>query len=95
MQCALTSKSDLSACYAQAGAEIAENSHLWIDIIGFQILNFTRPEGGIRVSRTFSTSSRVPTDNAVKFNIWKSITMEAKCIYARLIPQFFERLPDD
>ena len=37
--------------------------------IDFQILNFTRPEGGIRVSRTLSTSSRIPTDNAVKLNI--------------------------
>ena len=37
--------------------------------INFQIFNFTRPEGGIRVSRTFSMSSRIPTDNAVKFNI--------------------------
>jgi len=37
--------------------------------IDFQIFNFTRPGGGIRVSRTFSTSSRIPTDNAVKVNI--------------------------
>ena len=37
--------------------------------IDFQIFNFTRPEGGISVSRTLSTSSRIPTDNAVKFNI--------------------------
>jgi len=44
-----------------------------VETIDFQILNFTRPEGGIRVSRTFSTSSRIPTDNAVKFNIWKPI----------------------
>jgi len=29
----LKSESDLSACYAQAGAEIAENSHLWMDPI--------------------------------------------------------------
>jgi len=31
LQCAPTSESDLSACYAQAGAEIAENSHLWMN----------------------------------------------------------------
>ena len=37
--------------------------------IGFQILNFTRLEEGIRVRRTGRTSSRIPTDNAVKFNI--------------------------
>jgi len=28
LQCAHTSESDLSACYAQAGAEIAENRYL-------------------------------------------------------------------
>jgi len=33
LQCAYTSESDLSACYAQAGAEIAENSHFWMDTI--------------------------------------------------------------
>ena len=47
--------------------------HWCLGYIDFQIFNFTRPEGGIRVSRTLSTSSRIPTDNAVKFNIWKSI----------------------
>jgi len=31
LQCAPTSESDLSACYAQAGAEIAENSYLGMD----------------------------------------------------------------
>ena len=50
-----------------------DNVDLRITYIDFQILNFTRPEGGIRVSRTLSTSSRIPTDNAVKLNIWKSI----------------------
>jgi len=46
-----------------------QNSASFIKAIDFQILNFTSPEGGIRVSRTLSTSSRIPTDNAVKFNI--------------------------
>ena len=36
-------------------------------IIDFQIINFTRPEGGD------NTSSISPTDNAVKLFIWKSI----------------------
>jgi len=44
--------------------------------IDFQIFNFTRPEEGIRVSRTFSTSWRIPTDNAVKVNMWKSIAAD-------------------
>ena len=35
--------------------------------IDFQIINFTRPEGGD------NTSSISPTDNAVKLFMWKSI----------------------
>ena len=35
--------------------------------IDFQIINFTRPEGGD------NTNSISPTDNAVKLFIWKSI----------------------
>ena len=35
--------------------------------IDFQIINFTRPEGGD------NTSSISPTDNAVKLLMWKSI----------------------
>ena len=38
--------------------------------IDFQIINFTRPEGGD------NTSSISPTDNAVKLFIWKSIVEE-------------------
>jgi 16S rRNA (cytosine1402-N4)-methyltransferase len=38
--------------------------------IDFQIINFTRPEGGD------NTSSISPTDNAVKLFMWKSIAME-------------------
>ena len=37
------------------------------DAIDFQIINFTRPEGGD------NTSSISPTDNAVKLFMWKSI----------------------
>ena len=37
--------------------------------IGFQILIFTRLEGGIRVRRSGRILSRIPTDNAAKFNI--------------------------
>ena len=40
-------------------------------IIDFQIINFTRPEGGD------NTSSISPTDNAVKLFIWKSIYKKA------------------
>jgi len=34
--------------------------------IEFQIMILARPEGGIEVSRTHSTSSTIPTDNAVQ-----------------------------
>ena len=37
--------------------------------IDFQIINFTRPEGGD------NTSSISPTDNAVKLFMWKSIDL--------------------
>jgi hypothetical protein len=38
--------------------------------IDFQIINFTRPEGGD------NTGSISPTDNAVKLFMWKSIVTE-------------------
>ena len=53
--------------------KVKKGKNLAAGVIDFQTLNFTRPERGIRVSRTLSTSSRIPTDNAVKLNIWKSI----------------------
>ena len=42
-------------------------------IIDFQIINFTRPEGG---DNTVSIS---PTDNAVKLFMWKSIAPDFVC----------------
>jgi len=35
LQCIHTSEPDLSACYAQAGAEIAENSNLWMETYSY------------------------------------------------------------
>ena len=42
-----------------------------LSAIDFQIINFTRPEGGD------NTSSISPTDNAVKLFMWKSITTKS------------------
>ena len=42
-------------------------------LIDFQIINFTRPEGGD------NTSSISPTDNAVKLFMWKSIARNPHC----------------
>jgi hypothetical protein len=45
-----------------------KGSHeLWVRDIDFQKLNFTRKQGG---DHTFRIS---PTDDAVKFDFWKSI----------------------
>jgi hypothetical protein len=41
-----------------------------LTIIDFQIINFTRPEGGD------NTSSISPTDNAVQLFMWKSIRIK-------------------
>jgi hypothetical protein len=41
--------------------------YIFAKYIDFQIINFTRPEGGD------NTSSISPTDNAVKLLMWKSI----------------------
>ncbi len=63
-----------------------DNIQIYIrDVYRFSDIKFHKAKGrNPSKSYSFSTSSRLPTDNAVKFNIWKSIDPLHIQPYARL-----------